>query len=309
MPGTGPHSRASQPVSRADAEKPYISLRASTRQRSGLTPSPLSPQSLTLWSICIRAQLNIISRLGSCTGLLPELLLLPLQTLVHTHKHIHTHTDPLKTSQISSLLCSKSVNSSQLTVRAQRLNTAHSPPRNISALGTSDFVHLLLCSLGSLCSSLCPSVLSRAWLRTSVLWAFALDLPKLPVDLQLPQTTQSSHSPPLPACGCLFLPAFLSVSERRFHSHSHHRISPNPAPSIRCLPIWALAPQPCSYVFNLFPFFPTSRGRMVQWLSVWLLASGCLSVNTPALLANCAVCLSNKILYALISSSVQWAQL
>ena len=28
---------------------------------------------------------------------------------------------------------------------------------------------------------------------------------------------------------------------------------------------------------------------MVQWLSVWLLASGCLSVNTPALLVNCAV--------------------
>ena len=28
---------------------------------------------------------------------------------------------------------------------------------------------------------------------------------------------------------------------------------------------------------------------MVQWLSVWLLASGCLSVNAPALLASWAV--------------------
>ena len=71
---------------------------------------------------------------------------------------------------------------------------------------------------------------------------------------------------------------------------------PQPSPHLRqpcsfyqMLLIWALAPQPFSYVFNLFPFFPTSRRRMVQWLRVWLLASGCLGVNTPALLASWTV--------------------
>lgn len=149
---------------------------------------------------------------------------------------------------------------------------AESPSRTSASSWIPDFGHVLPSSHSSLCCSRSagPSALPTTSLFPHSPGPLHLTFHSARVPTSPNLLTQAS-SLLWPQCGCIFLPARGLLQKGGF---------PRPTPQ-HLLPLPALAHAFPSESLSPFPFLPQIRGRTMQWLRVWLLASDCLAV-TPA---------------------------